>query len=104
MDSDEEVTIILVKLPNLTASGFGTRYQVLVPEGFGLQTLRRFVYSGCRAIALNEYLAITLECGTSRCFPYDFPETAAGREWSSIVNSDKMQKYVLKPPSKRVNY
>ena len=75
MDSEELVTVILIKLPNLTVSGFGTRYQVLVPEGLGLQTLRRFVYSGCRSIALNEYLAINLECATGRCFPYDYPET-----------------------------
>jgi hypothetical protein len=37
MDSEDDlVTIVLIKLPNLTVSGFGTRYQVLVPEGLGL--------------------------------------------------------------------
>ena len=86
MDSDEMISIVLIKLPNLAASGFGTRYQILVPEGFGLTTLRRFVYSGCRSIALTEYLAINLECGSSRCFPYDYPETQAGKEWLKIQN------------------
>ena len=58
----EYVSILLVKCPNLTQNGFGTRYQLLVPEGYGQQVLRRMVYSGCRAIALKEYLAINLEC------------------------------------------
>ena len=74
----EPVTIMLIKLPNLTKSGFGTRYQLIVPEGFGQQVLRRLVYSGCRAIAIKEYLSINLEAGQQRCFPFDFPETKAG--------------------------
>ena len=62
-------------------SGFGTQYQLIAPEGFGQQLLRRLVYSGCRAIGLKEYLAIRLESG-SRMFPYDYPETKAGGEWA----------------------
>jgi len=49
-----------------------------VPEGYGLQVLRRFVYSGCKAIGIKELLAIHLESG-KRCFPYDYPETEAGK-------------------------
>ena len=29
------VTIMIVKLPNLCKNGFGTRYQVIAPEGYG---------------------------------------------------------------------
>lgn len=81
MEEDaESVTLILVKLPALTSSGFGTRYQLIAPEGYGLNLLRRFIYSGCKAIGIKETLSIHLEAG-QRCFPYDFPETPAGRHW-----------------------
>ena len=29
------VTIMIVKLPSLCKNGFGTRYQVIAPEGYG---------------------------------------------------------------------
>lgn len=73
------ISIIIVKVPTLDPStGYGTRYMVIVPEGFGQQVLRRFVYSGCRAIAIKEYLAICLH---ERVFPFDYPETRAGQHW-----------------------
>lgn len=75
-----------------------------MPEGSGLSVLRRFVYSGCKAIGIKELQAIHLESG-KRCFPYDYPETEAGRDWKrNFVAEKQVQKYLLKPPSKRVNF
>ena len=102
-EGSSEVTLILVKLPAMTASGFGTRFQLLVPPGYALSTFRRLVYSGCRAIALRENLSICLEA-QRRCFPYDYPECQAGRDWAKRAMMQRIEKYMLKPPSKRVNY
>mmetsp|Transcript_5445 Transcript_5445/g.9196 ORF Transcript_5445/g.9196 Transcript_5445/m.9196 type:complete len:132 (+) Transcript_5445:1700-2095(+) len=104
--SEEQfVTLILLKLPQISKSGFGQRFRLIVPEGFGLQTLRRLVYSGSRAIGLNEYLSIMSECGSERVFPQDYPETLAGMSWvRSMSLREKLQKHALKPPSKRVNF
>lgn len=100
----ETVQIMLVKLPNLTLNGFATRFEVIIPEGYGLNTLRRFVYSGCKAIAINELLAIHLEAG-KRCFPFDYPETEAGKDWLKHFKAEQaIHKYLSKPPSKRVNF
>ena len=74
-----------------------------MPEGYGLQVLRRLSYSGCKVIALREYLSICLEAGV-RAFPYDYPETSAGQAWLQMTNEEKRHKYALRPPSKRVNY
>ena len=79
-EENRSVTVILIKLPDMTANGYGTRFQLLVPQGYGLNVLRRFVYSGCKAIGIKEYLAIHMEAG-KRCFPFDYPETAAGKDW-----------------------
>ena len=34
-NENDFVSVILVRMPNLTQSGFGTSYHILVPEGFG---------------------------------------------------------------------
>ena len=75
---------MIIKHPCLTENGFGTRFQVLVPEGYGLNIMRRLVYSGCKAIGIKETQAIHLESG-QRCFPFDYPETKAGRHWNHEV-------------------
>lgn len=101
--NEEVLTLILIKMPTLLQNGFGTQYQILIPEGFGIQTFRRLVYSGCRAIAVKEQMAIHMECG-KRCFPYDYPETEAGQNWLKTLSEANVKEYTSKPPSKRVNY
>lgn len=102
-EGGSQVTLILVKLPAMTDSGFGTRFLLLVPPGYALSCFRRLVYSGCRAIALKEYLSICMEA-QRRCFPYDYPECEAGRHWAKRAMLRRIEEYMLKPPSKRVNY
>ena len=46
------ITVILKRMQNMTTSGFGTRYQLIVGEGYGLNLFRRFIYSGCKAIGI----------------------------------------------------
>lgn len=84
-------------------TGFGTTYSLLAPGGYGLAILRRLQYSGCKAIALREWLSIHMESGV-RLFPYDFPETTAGRDWLELKINEMQEKYLRRPPAKRVNY
>lgn len=98
------VTLILIRLPSICTNGFGTQYQLIAPEGFGQQVLRRLVYSGCKAIGIRELASIHFEAGI-RQFPYHYPETEAGQNWLKNYESQNViQKYALRPPSKRVNF
>ena len=75
-----------------------------VPEGYGLGTLRRLVYSGCKAIGEREHLKLMLECN-KRVFPHDFPETNAGAELAATLALEGIKAdYCPRPPSKRVNF
>jgi len=76
-ESDSQVTVFVVKNKALTKSGLGQSFTVLVPQGYGLNLLRRFVYSGCKPIAEREELKLMPEC-QQRVFPYDYPGCRAG--------------------------
>lgn len=76
-DVKELLTAFIIKNQQINNSGLGQAFTVIVPEGYGLSFLRRFVYSGCKAIGEREELALMLEC-QQRVFPYDHPETEIG--------------------------
>jgi hypothetical protein len=48
-------------------------------------------------------MKLMLECG-QRLFPFDYPETKAGRAWMTNRAHDEIDVYVKLPPSKRPNY
>ena len=59
---DDSMTIIIFKDPSYgLTNGFGNQYNILIPEGYGLNLWRRFIYSGCKFIGLSEYESLTLE-------------------------------------------
>ena len=37
-------------------------------------------------------------------FPFDFPETEAGKAWTASTAADELQDYLRRPKAKRVNY
>lgn len=78
-DVGEQLTVFLIKNKPLLSTGLGQSFTLLIPKGYGLNLLRRFVYSGCKPIAEREELNLKLECKT-RSFPYDYPQTKAGQE------------------------
>ena len=75
----------------------------MIPEGYGLPLLRRFVYSSCKPIAAREQLKLMLECG-KRVFPFDYPETQVGRDFLHQRAFSQIETYCGLPPSKRPNY
>jgi len=48
-------------------------------------------------------MKLMLECET-RVFPYDYPETKAGRDWMRARALEEIDVYAKLPPSKRTNY
>ena len=56
-------SIVVVKHASLLANGLGQAISIFIPEGYGLSMLRRFVYSGCKAIGEREHNKLMLECG-----------------------------------------
>lgn len=49
------ITVIVYKNNNGHNNGFGQSFNILIPEGYGLNIFRRLVYSGCKAIGYKEY-------------------------------------------------
>ena len=74
VDVGKQLTVFVIKNRSLTESGLGQAFTVLVPQGYGLNFFRRFVYSGCKPIGEREELNLLLEC-KKRAFPYDYPNT-----------------------------
>ena len=79
MQEQEPITVFLIKQKPIAPNGLGQKYTVLIPPGYSLAFLRRFVYSGCKAIGEREELNLALEC-KARVFPYDYPFSQAGKE------------------------
>ncbi len=68
------VTVLLVKNESALSRGHGTSYTLYIPQGFGLNILRRLSYSGCKAIGLEEYRHLMLE-SNKLVYPFDFPNS-----------------------------
>ena len=103
-NAESLTSIIIVKHAALLSNGLGQAFSIYIPEGYGLSLLRRFVYSGCKAIGEREHNKLMMECG-KRVFPVDYPETSSG---SNLLHIDALTKlksnYCPRPPSKRVNF
>ena len=105
-DVDEEglTSIIIIKHASLLSNGLGQAVSIYIPEGYGLSMLRRFVYSGCKAIGEREHQKLMMECG-KRVFPADYPGTSAAQQFYHNNALDRLRtEYCPKPPSKRVNF
>ena len=61
-------SIVLIRHGSLLSNGLGQAISIYIPEGYGLSMLRRFVYSGCKAIGEREHDKLMMECG-KRVFP-----------------------------------
>ena len=61
--TDGLTSLVVVKHASLLANGLGQAISIFIPEGYGLSMLRRFVYSGCKAIGEREHNKLMLECG-----------------------------------------
>ena len=79
--NEEDLTsIVIIKHASLLSNGLGQAISIYIPEGYGLSILRRFVYSGCKAIGEREHHKLIMECG-KRVFPVDYPGTKSAQKF-----------------------
>jgi len=62
-EKDASFSVLVVKHASLLSNGLGQSFSLYFPEGYSLSLLRRFVYSGCKAIGEREQLKLMMECG-----------------------------------------
>jgi hypothetical protein len=53
-EAKEIITVYVIKHSPHSASGLGQSYSLIASEGYGLDFMRRFVYSSCKAIGARE--------------------------------------------------
>ena len=102
---DEGLTsVVIVKHSSLLSNGLGQAISIYIPEGYSLSLLRRFIYSGCKAIGEREEHKLMMECG-KRVFPQDYPGTNTAK---LVYHENALrfieEQYCPRPPSKRVNF
>ena len=95
--------IVLLLVFNKSPNGFGDSISIFIESGYSLGLLRRFSYSGSKAIGLKEYKLINIERETP-LYPYDYPSTSAYSALSNTLSQTALLSYCKKPPSKRINY
>ncbi|CDW89507.1 ribonucleases p mrp protein subunit pop1 containing protein [Stylonychia lemnae] len=96
-------TVIIYKNQYQLSNNFGASFQILIPQGYGLNLLRRFVYSGCKPIGLKEYLAINMEV-MNPVYPFDYLQTQTGQKQGVVKAHQDLEIYCKRPASKRINY
>ena len=62
-EEKEYITILIFKSKEHSMNGFGSAFNIIIPEGYGVNLFRRLVYSGCKAIGHREFLSLKLEIG-----------------------------------------
>jgi len=97
------VPVLLLHCPSRLSRGYGSGWDLILPQGWSMAFWMSFAYAGARPIGQRELRLIALESGTP-FFPVDFPETLAGHAWD-FANEEMLKGiHDRKPPSKRINY
>ena len=78
-------------------------YDIIFPSGYSSDLLRRFHYIETKVIGLKE-LNYYLTENNQKIFPDDYPNTKSYKEYIKNKTFEKIKKYCLYPPSKRINY
>jgi hypothetical protein len=76
---------------------------LIFPNGYSVDLLRRFIYLESRAIGLCE-LNYFLKINDVLIFPNDYPSTRSYLEYMREKTKNKIDKYCKRPASKRVNF
>ncbi|KAJ1565126.1 hypothetical protein HK096_004442, partial [Nowakowskiella sp. JEL0078] len=84
----------------LTSKDFGG-WTMIIPKGWGTALWKSLIFSGARAIGMEERNHMLFESDVST-FPSDWPGTTAYSEWSKAQESSKRDEWEKKPPAKRM--
>ena len=108
ISSSETTLILLIKkeIKNkdcLNSQTVTPYYDLYFLPGIALDLLRRFSYLDTKVIGLKEYKYYFSDSDTM-FFPDDYPSTKAYRNYLTQKTEERLERYYLLPPSKRVNY
>jgi hypothetical protein len=103
MDIDSQYLQTSTGLLVYNESKYGGGWDLILPSEHTSCVFRSFVYSGCKAVGLEEFKLISYENGKA-FFPDDYPTCAANEDLSTIQAKERIINYFKKPSGKRVNY
>ncbi|TPX51035.1 hypothetical protein SeMB42_g02051 [Synchytrium endobioticum] len=83
--------------------GLADGWDVIVPKEWGRAFWKSFIFAGARAGGLRERHSSWFESGLP-CFPYEYPETNAGRRYSMGIQRREEEKWERRPPAKRISF
>ncbi|TPX34544.1 hypothetical protein SmJEL517_g02836 [Synchytrium microbalum] len=86
-----------------SSRGLADGWDVILPKEWGHAFWKSFIFAGARAGGLRERHNAHFESGLPH-FPYEYPETHAGRSYSMGIQLKEQGKWSRRPPAKRVNY
>ncbi|XP_063968428.1 ribonucleases P/MRP protein subunit POP1-like isoform X2 [Lytechinus pictus] len=113
--SEARIPVLLLHHPGIRTSacnegnestgmlGYGGGWDLVVPRKWGMAFWMGLVYRGARACGLREADKVSLHCSMPR-YPYDFPDSDAGRTIGKCIADDLQQTFLKKPPAKRPNH
>ncbi len=104
-----QVPIILVK-NSINSSVYSSQngnlyngWDVIIPNGWAMPFWLTMVHSGAKAIGQRELNYLMFESGVLQ-FPNEYSDTLPGQDANKRECLELYQKYIRRPPSKRVNY
>ncbi|XP_014772211.1 ribonucleases P/MRP protein subunit POP1 [Octopus bimaculoides] len=114
LDSSSRIPMLLIQRPGIQSlhqpckSTFanprlGNGCDIILPAGWGMAFWIALVYQGAQVGALSEAYRTSLEVG-ELYFPFDYPDTDAGLAEMSVIQTNKLEVYMQRPPSKRPNF
>ncbi|KAJ2399548.1 Ribonucleases P/MRP protein subunit pop1 [Coemansia sp. RSA 2559] len=86
-----------------SGDGLAHGWTLVAPRGWGMALWMALVFAGARAQGLRERIHAAFEAGLP-AFPAHWPGTAAYDAWAAPIAADALQRWLRRPPGKRVNY
>ena len=102
LKKSSKIPVLLVH-QSLGSSHQGSGWDLILPSNWAMPFWVSLVYHGARACGVKELQKCCLEAQTLH-FPSDFPDTAAGRQFSNEERRLLEARYRRFPPDKRRNY
>lgn len=78
-------------------------WDVIIPKTWAMAFWVTLVHNGARAIGQDELNYLLFESGNLK-FPNEYLDTNAGLRENDEIKNEVYKKYLLKPPSKRINH
>ena len=103
MDLDSQYLQTSSGLLIYNAGKHGAGWDLILPSEHTSCVFRSFVYSGCKAVGLEEFKLISFENGKA-FFPDDYPACTAYEDLSTSQAKERIINYFKRPSAKRVNY